>query len=1398
MNNHKSIKKHLTRIFIGFISLVSLGVSADDTEVFYTESEVNSNVLFIMDNSGSMKEKVDGTDSTGMTLKKSFVSPANKRNTVVQSGDPDHKGDSDVWSIELSNWWTSGVRFPAIDIPKNVQITKAFIQLTASATEKDAIRWAGGVSTDWTRTLGKPLTAEIRVEDTANPKEYKYSHRNLRNKNWSAEKVDWDVPVFTAKYAKYITPDLAELVQKIVNKGSWSKGKAMSFRLKASSGEGKRYAYSRMPDSDYYRPRLFVEYVSTGGKKTRMQIMQSALKTVLENAPSNLSVGIMNYGDTTGNRRNKPNGVKFPVTSINTLARPIVEASLEVDGAPNWAFNNIPEPDGSVTVRTFLSQIADSWEPKGMTPIVDALYEAALYYRGDPIHFGYNRSDRYKYAAHPATYTKPAPSKVEPVVQKSEKTVCGTTRSVEVYDYHWDKRLTRWRNGDTTGVEDEDETVYKCPADVNNPSEATSSAANCAATEYDCDESDPYPLCDGTWVDGYFTDWVCTGPPDEDGNPTNCSRDWVDGYCDGEEGEWVTESWCSFKVCATKYTPIPAPEYKTPVVDECQSNNIILMSDGKPEYTSNSAPKAYWKIRSLMGNASCESTPFGFKAGRCGKELTHYLANNDINSGLVGDQRINTFVIGFSSGITANAENYLKSLVTVKDDPETADKKEGYFSAQNEAELAEAFQTALEDIAQEARSQASPGYSVNVKSGLEHEDDIYIPVFDKKSSAAWSGNLKKFRLVNDGGHRFIRGKVTKEGDAEANGYIDAMTELGLFKDSAWDEWSQSEIPDGNDVDKGGTASLLVNPGARKLYSNISSISDLTDAQNKIKPGNPHLSNEMLFDKDALGLSTAEANAYRKTLIKYIRGWQNGDDGGWESGNGTGFPEDEIADHARKHMGDMLHSEPVVITYDDNRQYIFAATNEGYLHAFDTSNGEEMWAFMPKELLGNIHPQFVGTGDHVYGVDGQISYFTDKRTNKRYLYFGLRRGGYSYYALEITDPEKPKLLWVANKETLGDSMGQSWSMPYIANVKYNNVKIPAVIFTGGHDPATDYEPYEDHNSVTADVLASMGNNIFILHALTGEKLWDMRNKLGNIVNHSIPGGARILDVDRNGLLDRLYFADTGGNVWRLDLDESLGDESKLKKIAKLGGEGASSRKFYNEPDVAMLQANGKTIFTVSVGSGIRPHPLNDVIDDKMFILLDKQPYGELKDPDDETYFPITMSDLANVEIGTSVSNGVLTKSIDNDELEGKKITQTDKKGWYISFPEDGEKVLAPSITFEGSIIFTTLVPKVLTTGELISACAAPATQGRLYALDILEAESTIDQDQNDTIDNNDVFNTISASEIPGTPQQVFNKLECDGDECTHEVDIRIGKKSTEVGSANVAKLESIYWGNPEKK
>ncbi len=1405
----------LAKLIHGLLLMTTVFTAqADDTEVFFTESEVNSNVLFVMDNSGSMRREVDGTDSTGMILNKSFSMNRSQKNTVSQYNS--ENGQNDEWSLHFSSSWSSGIRFPNIEIPKGSEITEAYIQLTASATEEDAEGWNDGVSEGWTQALGKPLTMKIYAEDRANTTPYNNTNQsNLSAKLLTAASVSWEVPVFQVKDVAHKTADVKDIVEHIISKNLWLSGNAISFVFKEGSGEGRRYAYSRRPSDKKYRPRLFIKYLSQGGLKTRMQVMQSALKTVLADAPTNLSVGIMNYGDTTGNRSEKPNGVKFAVKPVNSLARPIVEESLKVNDVIRWDLSSIPEPSESVTVGNFLSEIADDWSPQGYTPIVDALYEAALYFKGDQIYFGNGKAAK-KWAAHPTTYTHPDPHKVEPIENRININSCNATpRTKEVWGLD---AIERWRSGDTGG--------YKCPADKDNPS-GPGTAANCVLTENNCNLN--HRACVGEWIPGYRE---CTGSGE--GGATGCS--WVDGHCDSQGWDEVgTNGVCEYSIC--RDSKIPAPEYQTPIVSECQSNNIILMSDGKPEYNNrNSRPKTYRKVKSMINAnyANCEDSPSGFNNGACGKELTHHLAgimldgteipNADLISDVNGQQLVNTFVIGFSSGISDEAEEYLRDLVTVEDNPDTEDK-EGYFSAQNEAQLAAAFKQTLDDIAQEARSQASPGYSVNVKSGLEHEDDIYIPVFDKRNSSRWSGNLKKFKLVDDNGHRSIRGRpegrLVANSNAE-NDYIDAMTEQGLFEDTAWDEWSKSAAPDGDVVEAGGTASLLTDPSERKLYSNLTGNTNVhlaTGQNNTINTSSAITTTMLGLDLSSTlpnQYSQQEISDYKDKLINYIRGWTDG----IADPNFDPDSENNVGS-ARLHMGDMLHSEPVVITYqtedaqgDGKEQYIFAATNEGYLHAFDSSTGLEKFAFMPKELLENVSNQFTGEGEHKYGIDGQISYWhNDENHNGNvdgsehvWLYFGLRRGGKSYYALDVTNINSPVLKWVINSSSSHFSdLGQTWSMPYIANVLVDGTKTPAVIFTGGNDIDQDYgkgESYTESN-VTSDITANEGNNIYIVDANTGSYLWDMKTKISNAsdITHALPGGARILDVNRNGLLDRMYFADTGGDVWRLDLGEDLTTgSSTLKKFATLGGSSADSRKFYNEPDVAMLRANGQLIYTVSIGSGLRPHPVNDIIDDHMFVLLDRSPLAAL--PSD--YDPILIGDLAKVEIGKA-DNGNTTLTHDEGfggETGDKAITDLEdssghkKKGWYVAFGETGEKVLATSMTFEGSLMFTTLVPEPADINDSSNICTVAGTHGRIYIMDILTGEASANLDDADSdLNDNDVFEIIASGEIPGTPQTVANQLECTGEHCTHLFDIRIGKKNTEATVSNVADVESIYWTDP---
>ncbi|MGK0227656.1 MAG: type IV pilus assembly protein PilY1 [Gammaproteobacteria bacterium] len=64
---------------------------------------------------------------------------------------------------------------------------------------------------------------------------------------------------------------------------------------------------------------------------------------------------------------------------------------------------------------------------------------------------------------------------------------------------------------------------------------------------------------------------------------------------------------------------------------------------------------------------------------------------------------------------------------------------------------------------------------------------------------------------------------------------------------------------------------------------------------------------------------------------------------------------------------------------------------------------------------------------------------------------------------------------------------------------------------------------------------MGNAIYIVNAQTGELIWKAdRNKFSDM-DYSITSDVRVLDIDADGLTDRLYVGDMGGQVWRFDIN-----------------------------------------------------------------------------------------------------------------------------------------------------------------------------------------------------------------------------------------------------------------------
>ena len=362
--------------------------------------------------------------------------------------------------------------------------------------------------------------------------------------------------------------------------------------------------------------------------------------------------------------------------------------------------------------------------------------------------------------------------------------------------------------------------------------------------------------------------------------------------------------------------------------------------------------------------------------------------------------------------------------------------------------------------------------------------------------------------------------------------------------------------------------------------------------------------------------------------------------------------------------------------------------------------------------------------HPYGLDGFITVWKDEsraipadngRINKTYLVVGMRRGGLSYYALDITDPAAPSLAWVikgGDEGTAGfEDLGQTWSRAVPATVHFGGENQSAFVFTGGYDPVAYDQPDSDRRFADK-IRGGEGNTLFIVNARTGEKIWQA--DLDGAA--SIPANPRVIDIDSNGVADRIYVVDIEGRLFRIDLPDPgikhaalKVDEPRIVQLADLGSDGAGvGRRFYNEPDAALVVENGRKYVTIALGSGYRAHPLmkgKDVDQDYLFVIKDRNIYQLPPDEEDRAYSLIKPADLRLI----------------GDDADTPEDKPTDL-GWALPLDRaGGEKALARAVTLKNVVYFTTFQPETKPAADL---CSNASHTGRVYGLDVRNGEPAL--------------------------------------------------------------------------
>ena len=1224
-----------------------------------------------------------------------------------------------------------GLRFPGINIPRGVTIVDATLSFT-------------GKPGSGAQQL--PLNVDIGIQDSANAPAFAAANNNVSSRT-SAGTVSWTVPVFTTNQEAVSSPQLKDLLNAVIkDSATWCGGSSLAFTFRQASGDGVR-VFHKPGDTDTsdgeLGPQLSLTYSST----------DAALNTGCQANSSNVSVS-----QSSGDAEQNANGTANAVTNEDTLDLGYQTVLLSnVKQVVGLRFPAVPIPRNATITSAKLQFRASSGDSTSLSLRIRG------HNVGDAPNFSTGGNDRPVQRLNSATTAQVAWNNVANWSSGSNYQSPDISSIIQeiVNRGDWTKGSNLAVMIEATSASGRRRATSRDSSSSNQPRlliefEAPPGAAvSLTVRNYLKQVVNGFPTSGGTPLPEqifeaarYFRgEAVHFGRTRGDGFETDDGDDGLGNVVSASArishpstytgGSTSLPAGCTFgnyssAACAGERITGSAV-YKSPFTDQaCSANSLVILSDGVP----NSNEASSRTLMQQMIGGSCDrvdggdggSTAKNDHGGTCAKEMAKYLFEND-QSNIDGLQTVRTYAIGFSA--TDALKAYLGSV--------TAAGGGEFFSANDSGSIVSAFQEIVSDMLDIGTTFVSPAVTVNTFNRLTTRNELYFALFRPQPQARWEGNLKRYKL--GGSPPIIQ-------DADSIAAVDAST--GFFKKTARSFWTPAGTDDGDEVAKGGAVGVF--PATRSVFT-YTGTSTALDAGSDTAPAEVTLSEtaNVLTETNAAVtkslLGDAEmSDADRTNIIKFSRGVDVLD----EDGDGS-------TTDVRNSMGDPLHSEPVLLTYGGTAinpdLTVFVGTNEGALHAFNAQTGVEQFAFVPQELLPNLSTYYRNTSGYLsrpYGVDGLITGFVPDpfaaitSSNKATLYVGLRMGGRQYYALDVTDRSNPKLKFVIRGDGSGKyrELGQTWSRVSNAKIKFNNAVRQVIIFTGGYDVSQD-----DKTTPTSSV-DSMGRAVYIADAVTGERLWwggidpdalsDNPDVAVPAMQYSVPASPRAVDLDGDGLVDRIYIVDVAGQVFRFILNPANTGSANLvpaanwRKIAQLGGgaTAANGRRFYSAPDIAIIRQNVSAPFlSISLGSGHRGHPLEEGTQDRFYVLRDPD---ELVGENTSTLF---ITDMQNVPASGDQPNLYDASddliSSDDEDISGPALEALSAaKGFYIDLPAGGEKSLNESQTFDGKVLFTTYQPAA-TLGE--SACQASTGLSRFYALSIRDGSPVFNLDGTGTDD-----------------------------------------------------------------
>lgn len=475
------------------------------------------------------------------------------------------------------------------------------------------------------------------------------------------------------------------------------------------------------------------------------------------------------------------------------------------------------------------------------------------------------------------------------------------------------------------------------------------------------------------------------------------------------------------------------------------------------------------------------------------------------------------------------------------------------------------------------------------------------------------------------------------------------------------------------------------------------------------------------------LASSSGISDRQKILQYIRGNRD-----WEQVAGGKFRDRTHFDENNSaHLGDIVNSNPAFVSneyfgYDElagsegtsyatfqvglsRTPMLYIGANDGMLHGFQASNGQEKFAYIPNAVMGELKDLADPLYTHQYFVDGSPrvadAYFGSD-TWKTVLVSSLGAGGKALFALDVTDPDDyvesgfdgSKVLWeISDSDSDFSEMGHVLGQPSI--VRLRNGQWAAVIGNG----------YESTSNKAM---------LFLVDITTGELIKKFNTKIGSAGSPNGLSTPIAVDSDGDRIADVIYAGDLQGHLWKFDISDAndsnwkiaFGNSATPEPLFRACNEDPcdNPQAITAKPQVGDHPSGGLMVY---FGTGKFFETGDNIIGGSTQI----QSYYAIRDNHtntDTTSEVEGRDELQAQTIEAEVSAVAGTFRVTSNEI----VDYESQYGWYLDLLSpgaasgQGERIISGSFLLNGRIIFVTFIPNP-------DPCAEPGSTGVSWLMEM---------------------------------------------------------------------------------